>query len=76
MMLSSVGQRGDAVRCRELGVAAYLTKPVRQSLLLDAIHEVLAALPADARTRPPWSPAIPCARPIRRGTCCWPRTTP
>jgi signal transduction histidine kinase/DNA-binding response OmpR family regulator len=42
MMLSSVGQRGDAVRCRELGVAAYLTKPVRQSVLLDAIHAALS----------------------------------
>jgi signal transduction histidine kinase/CheY-like chemotaxis protein len=41
MMLSSVGQRGDAQRCKELGVAAYLTKPVRQSLLLDAILTVL-----------------------------------
>ncbi len=37
MMLSSGGQRGDAVRCRELGIAAYLTKPVQQSELLDAI---------------------------------------
>ena len=37
MMLSSAGQRGDAIRCRELGIAAYLTKPVRQSELLDAI---------------------------------------
>lgn len=35
MMLSSAGQRGDAKRCRELGVAAYLTKPVRQGELLD-----------------------------------------
>jgi two-component system sensor histidine kinase/response regulator len=41
MMLSSAGQRGDAMRCRELGVAAYLTKPVQQTELLDAI---LAAL--------------------------------
>ena len=31
MMLSSAGLRGDAVRCREIGVAAYLTKPVRQA---------------------------------------------
>lgn len=37
MMLSSAGQRGDAIRCRGLGVAAYLTKPVRQGELLDAI---------------------------------------
>jgi CheY-like chemotaxis protein len=42
MMLSSVGQRGDAQRCRELGVAAYLSKPVRQSVLLDAILAALA----------------------------------
>ena len=43
MMLSSVGQKGDAIRCRELGVASYLTKPVRQSVLLEAILSVLAA---------------------------------
>jgi CheY-like chemotaxis protein len=41
MMLSSVGQRGDGFRCKELGVSAYLTKPIRQSLLLDAIHAAL-----------------------------------
>src|SRR5207245_2838631 len=33
MMLSSAGQAGDAARCRELGVASYLTKPIRQSQL-------------------------------------------
>ena len=33
MMLSSAGQRGDAKRCREIGVAAYLTKPIRQAEL-------------------------------------------
>ena len=42
MMLSSVGHQGDGVRCRELGVASYLTKPVRQSLLLEAVLSVLA----------------------------------
>jgi len=41
MMLSSAGQRGDAKRCREIGVAAYLTKPVRQSELLDAVLTAL-----------------------------------
>ncbi len=46
MMLSSVGQRGDAARCKELGVAGYLTKPVRQSVLLDAMHAALAGPPA------------------------------
>jgi two-component system, sensor histidine kinase and response regulator len=32
MMLSSARQPGDAKRCREMGIAAYLTKPVRQAL--------------------------------------------
>jgi CheY-like chemotaxis protein len=41
IMLTSSGQRGDAARCRELGIAAYLTKPVKQSSLLDAILTVL-----------------------------------
>ncbi|HUZ45739.1 MAG TPA: PAS domain S-box protein [Terriglobia bacterium] len=41
MMLTSVGQRGDAARCRELGIAAYLIKPIRQSELLRAILEAL-----------------------------------
>ncbi|MGA2631914.1 MAG: PAS domain S-box protein, partial [Terriglobia bacterium] len=37
MMLTSAGQRGDAARCRELGIAVYLIKPIRQSELLEAI---------------------------------------
>jgi CheY-like chemotaxis protein len=36
-MLTSGGQPGDAARCRELGVAAYLTKPIRSKDLRRAI---------------------------------------
>jgi two-component system sensor histidine kinase/response regulator len=43
MMLTSAGHRGDAVRCKELGVAAYLMKPIRQSELREAIARVLGA---------------------------------
>jgi signal transduction histidine kinase/DNA-binding response OmpR family regulator len=43
MMLTSAGHRGDADRCRELGVAAYLLKPIRQSELREAIARVLGA---------------------------------
>ena len=43
MMLTSAGNRGDAARCRELGVAAYLLKPIRQSELREAIARVLGA---------------------------------
>jgi two-component system, sensor histidine kinase and response regulator len=50
MMLSSAGQRGDALRCRDLGIAAYFTKPVRKEELFDAI---LAALATRADTERP-----------------------
>src|SRR6266851_331711 len=43
MMLTSAGHRGDAARCKELGVAAYLMKPIRQSELREAIARVLGA---------------------------------
>jgi two-component system, sensor histidine kinase and response regulator len=43
MMLTSAGHRGDADRCRELGVAAYLLKPIRQSELRESIAQVLGA---------------------------------
>jgi len=41
MMLTSAGHLGDATRCRELGISAYLVKPIRQGELLDAICQVL-----------------------------------
>ncbi len=43
MMLTSAGQRGDAARCRSLGVSAYLTKPVRSAELQEAICIALGA---------------------------------
>jgi signal transduction histidine kinase/CheY-like chemotaxis protein/HAMP domain-containing protein len=47
MMLTSAGHRGDAARCQELGIAAYLLKPIRQSELREAIARVLGARPQD-----------------------------
>jgi PAS domain S-box-containing protein len=50
MMISSADLGGEISRCRELGVAAYLTKPVRQAELLDALLLALGAeVPAAAR---------------------------
>ena len=43
LLFVSNGNHGDAARCRELGVAAYLTKPVNESTLLDAITTALGA---------------------------------
>ncbi len=41
VILTSVGQRGDAARCREIGIAAYLSKPIGRSELRDAIQLAL-----------------------------------
>ncbi len=41
MMLTSAGHLGDAARCRELGISAYLLKPITQTELLAAICQVL-----------------------------------
>jgi signal transduction histidine kinase/DNA-binding response OmpR family regulator len=53
MMLTSAGHLGDAARCRELGISAYLVKPVRQGELLDAICQVL-----DVRARKQPDPLV------------------
>jgi PAS domain S-box-containing protein len=45
MMLTSSGLRGDFARCRQLGIAAYLIKPVRQSELVEAILSLLGQAP-------------------------------
>ena len=41
VLLTSYGQRGDGAVAREAGIAAYLTKPVRQSQLFDCLVSVL-----------------------------------
>ena len=47
MMLTSGDRPGNITRCEELGVAAYLLKPVKQSELLDAILLAVGATDAD-----------------------------
>lgn len=41
IMLTSVGQRGHAARCQELGFSAYLLKPINSQELLDTISAAL-----------------------------------
>ena len=43
VMLSSGGQRGDAQRCKQLGIAAYLVKPILQAELLEVVLAVLGS---------------------------------
>src|SRR5580704_17834852 len=62
VLMTSFGQRGDGQVAREIGIAAYLTKPVRESQLFDCLVTVLdrsgvvstqsnAATPAKLGTR-------------------------
>jgi CheY-like chemotaxis protein len=41
VLMTSFGQRGDGQVAREIGIAAYLTKPVRESQLFDCLVTVL-----------------------------------
>jgi PAS domain S-box-containing protein len=61
MLLSSGSRAGDIARCEQLGVAAYVMKPVKQSELLDTllvivdpprIEDELAGEAEDAAVRP------------------------
>src|SRR5262249_43022430 len=64
MMLSSSGQYDESNRCREAGIASYLTKPVDQRELLGAIGRVLAREPGQRAALP--SSMLPAELPDRR----------
>jgi len=51
MMLTSGEQKGDIQRCRELGIAAYLTKPVRRAELRSAIVRAVTGRIAPSMTQ-------------------------
>lgn len=48
VMLSSAGLKGDAQRSREMGLAAYLTKPFTPDELLQVLVRVMMATPSGA----------------------------
>ena len=43
LILTSMGQRGDAIRLQALGCSGYLLKPVKQQMLFDAVIAVLGS---------------------------------
>jgi two-component system sensor histidine kinase/response regulator len=61
LMLSSADNGDDAQRCRSLGIARYLRKPIKQSELLDAILMALGSVPLAASNTAP--SAQPSAQP-------------
>ena len=52
VLMTSIGQRGDARHMEELGFAAYLVKPARQSDLFDCLAAVLAGAAVALPVRP------------------------
>ena len=47
IMISAAGLRGDAARCRKLGIAAYLPRPIDRSILRETLMAVLGSPAAD-----------------------------
>jgi two-component system sensor histidine kinase/response regulator len=55
VLLTQVGQRGDAIKAREAGITAYLTQPIHQSQLFDCLAMVLGSNPGSAaQVSPPF----------------------
>ena len=51
VMLTSAGRSDDVSRCRRIGIAAYLVKPVKQSDLLDTFATLFGASARQPRSR-------------------------
>jgi signal transduction histidine kinase/CheY-like chemotaxis protein len=64
MMLSSSGRYDESNKCREVGIATHLTKPVDQRELLSAIGRVLAREPGQRAVLP--STMLPAELPAKR----------
>ena len=63
MMLSSPDTQSDSIRCHELGVQAYLVKPVTQMGLREAVFKALAIVPqSDLR-----APTVAAPAPVSVG---------
>ncbi|HVH08604.1 MAG TPA: response regulator [Gemmatimonadales bacterium] len=50
LILTSAGQKGDGERCRQLGIQAYLTKPIARADLIEGVRTVLAGTPSPGPT--------------------------
>ena len=65
LMLTSISQRGAVAQCHQLGVDAYLVKPVRPSELLEAVRRALGKTAAHSGRQEAAPSAAAEARPLR-----------
>jgi len=63
IVLTSAGQPGDSARCRELGLAAHLTKPVSSGDLRQSICRVLERNAGELPAAKPVAGGLPEAKP-------------
>ncbi len=68
VMMTSLGDGGDAARLRQIGFTGYLTKPVRRAILHDCLAQALATAEPQPRERerPLEKPQAIAATPARR----------
>ena len=64
IMLTSGGRSGDGARCRALGIAAQLAKPIKRSELRDAIVTALSHRPLDGDGASIAPPPLPRPAPL------------
>jgi CheY-like chemotaxis protein len=64
LMLTSAGHPEDIASCRELGISAYLLKPVKQSELLSAVQAALGRSWQGESPAPAPLPSPPTGRPL------------
>jgi signal transduction histidine kinase/CheY-like chemotaxis protein len=65
IMLASANVSGEEGRAAELDVAAFLTKPIRQAVLMDAIAEAFGCRRRSRHSTPIQAGSIPRQRPLR-----------
>jgi len=61
VMLTSFGERGDTATAQEIGIAAYLTKPVRQAQLYNCLAKVVGASVVDQEII-----SVPSPQPVKK----------
>jgi PAS domain S-box-containing protein len=66
ILLTSAGSPRDIARCRQLGISGYLTKPIKQSELFDAIVSAMAGHSEDRERYESASPSFQNSGPSLR----------
>jgi CheY-like chemotaxis protein len=65
VMLTSAGRSGDVTRCEQLGINAYLMKPIKQSDLLGTLLDAFDKVRLYARSTPSVAPTPATPRRLR-----------